>query len=120
MSARNVIGELIFEGVNSKRNELNKKLRHMLDQESDSWGVQVVRVEPKEMLPPQDVQETMNTLIKAESKKTVAMDCDEARETEADGEKYAFIKITEGKRQAPIVKAEGKAHAFADFLQQCF
>lgn len=110
----------IGEDVNSKRNELNKKLQHMLDQESDIWGVQVVRVEPKESLPPQDVQETMNNVIKAENKKTAAIDFAEAREIEADGEKRVFIKIAEGKRRASIVEAEGKAHAFAGFLQQCF
>lgn len=118
-SARNVIGELIFEDVNSKRNELNKKLQQMLDQESDSWGVQVVRVELKEILPPQDVQETMNNVIKAENKKTAAMDFAEAREIEADGEKRAFIKIAEGKRQASIVEAEGKARAF-ELVNQTF
>lgn len=68
-TARNVIGELIFEDVNSKRNELNKKLQQILDQESDSWGVEVVRVELKEILPPSDVQETMNNVIKGENKK---------------------------------------------------
>ena len=111
-SARNVIGELIFEDVNSKRNELNKKLQQVLDRESDSWGVQVVRVELKEILPPQDVQETMNNVIKAENKKTAAMDFAEAREIEADGEKRAYIKVAEGKREAEIVEAEGKARAF--------
>ncbi|MBN1524080.1 MAG: SPFH/Band 7/PHB domain protein [Spirochaetales bacterium] len=111
-SARNVIGELIFEDVNSKRHELNGKLQLVLDKESDDWGVQVVRVELKEILPPQDVQETMNNVIKAENKKTAAMDFASATEIEADGERRAAIKVAEGRKQAAILEAEGKSQAF--------
>jgi len=111
-TARNVMGELIFEDVNSKRNELNNKLQIILDKESDDWGVEVVRVELKEILPPADVQETMNQVIKAENKKTAAEDYALAREIEADGERKAAIKVAEGKKQASILEAEGKAIAF--------
>lgn len=111
-TARNVIGELIFEDVNSKRNELNKKLQMILDHESDAWGVAVVRVELKEILPPSDVQETMNNVIKGENKKTAAIDFAAAKEIEADGEKRAQIKVAEGKKQAAILEAQGKAEAF--------
>ncbi len=111
-TARNVIGELIFEDVNSKRNELNKKLQHTLDQESNAWGVEVVRVELKEILPPPDVQETMNNVIKGENKKTAALDFASAKEIEADGERRSHIQIAEGKKRAAILEAEGKAHAF--------
>lgn len=111
-TARNVIGELIFEDVNSKRNELNKKLQSVLDRESSEWGVQVIRVELKEILPPEDVQETMNDVIKGENKKTAAIDFAEAKEIEADGEKRALIKVAEGKKMAQILEAEGKAQGF--------
>ncbi len=111
-TARNVIGELIFEDVNSKRNELNKKLQQTLDHESNAWGVEVVRVELKEILPPADVQETMNNVIKGENKKTAALDFASAKEIEADGERRSHIQVAEGKKRAAILEAEGKAHAF--------
>jgi len=111
-TARNVIGELIFEDVNSKRNELNRKLQQTLDHESDAWGVAVVRVELKEILPPADVQETMNNVIKGENKKTAALDFASAKEIEADGERRSHIQVAEGKKRAAILEAEGKAHAF--------
>ena len=118
-TARNVIGELIFEDVNSKRDELNRKLQKVLDVESKSWGVDVVRVELKEILPPQDVQETMNSVIKAENKKTAAKDFAEATETEADGKRRAQIKISEGEKQGAILSAQGKAQAF-DLINRSF
>ena len=118
-TARNVIGELIFEDVNSKRNELNAKLCEILDRESDPWGVAVVRVELKEILPPADVQETMNNVIKSENKKTAAIDFAAAMEIEADGQKRAEIKVAEGKKQAAILEAEGKAEAF-DLINKSF
>ena len=111
-TARSVIGELIFEDVNSKRKELNEKLCAKLDVESDNWGVEVVRVELKEIQPPQDVQETMNNVIKAENKKAAAEDFASAMEIEADGQKRAAIKVAEGKEQGAILEAEGKAQAF--------
>lgn len=111
-TARNVIGELIFEDVNSKRNELNKKLQQTLDHESNAWGVEVVRVELKEILPPADVQETMNNVIKGENKKTAALDFASAKEIEADGERRSHIQVAEGKKRAAILEAEGKAQAF--------
>ena len=118
-TARNVIGELKFEQINSERKALNKKLREVLDKESDDWGVEVVRVELKEILPPQDVQNTMNEVIKAENKKTAAKDYAEAVEIKADGQKKAEIKEAEGKRQASILEAEGKSKAF-DLIEKSF
>ena len=58
-TARNVIGGMKFADVNSQRNTLNARLSEILDKESDSWGVAIVRVELKEITPPKDVQETM-------------------------------------------------------------
>lgn len=110
-TARNVIGGMKFKEVNSKRNDLNDKLRDILDKESDAWGVQVVRVELKEIQPPKDVQETMNKIIKAENEKTAAIDFAQARETEADGIKRASIKEAEGQKRSTVLEAEGIAEA---------
>jgi regulator of protease activity HflC (stomatin/prohibitin superfamily) len=111
-TARNIIGDMMFKDVNSKRNDLNNKLYKILDNETTNWGIQIVRVELKEITPPKDVQETMNRVIKAENEKDSAKDFATAKETEADGERRASIKIAEGKKQASILEAEGKAKAF--------
>lgn len=111
-SARNVIGDMLFRDVNSKRNELNKKLAITMDKETDDWGVKIVRVELKEITPPKDVQDTMNKVIKAENEKEAAIDFATAVETKADGEKRAKIKESEGVKQSNILVAEGQAKAF--------
>ena len=111
-TARNVIGDMSFRKVNSERNELNKKLQVIIDKQTDDWGVQIVRVELKEISPPDDVQDTMNQIIKAENTKDAAEDFATAAETEADGIKRAAIKEAEGDKQAKILVAEGKSKAF--------
>lgn len=111
-TARNQIGDMVFKDVNSKRNLLNVSLAKTLDKQSDDWGIRIVRVELKEITPPEDVQDTMNRVIKAENEKDAAKDFATAKETEADGIKRALIKEAEGKRQFAILEAEGKAKAF--------
>lgn len=111
-TARNVIGDMKFIDVNNQRNILNAELAKMLDKESDAWGVQIVRVELKEITPPADVQETMNRIIKASNEKESATDFATAAETQADGTKRAKIKEAEGIKQSLILKAEGQAKSF--------
>ena len=118
-TARNIIGDMMFKDVNSKRNDLNKALYKILDTETKNWGIQIVRVELKEITPPKDVQETMNRVIKAENEKDSAKDFATAKETEADGQKRASIKIAEGKKLASILEAEGKAKAF-ELIEKSF
>jgi regulator of protease activity HflC (stomatin/prohibitin superfamily) len=118
-TARNVIGDMVFRDVNSKRNDLNRKLATTMDIETKTWGVKIVRVELKEITPPKDVQDTMNKVIKAENEKEAALDFATAVETKADGEKRAKIKEAEGSKQASILKAEGEAKAF-DLINKSF
>lgn len=110
-TARNVIGDMSFKEVNSQRNSLNKKLMEILDQESDSWGVAIVRVELKEISPPEDVQNTMNKIIKAENERQAATDFAKAQETKADGERMAAVKRAAGIKQSTVLQAEGQAEA---------
>ncbi len=110
-TARNVIGTMNFKSVNSERNKINFELAKTLDKESDTWGVQIVRVEMKEITPPPDVQETMNNVLKAENEKVAARDFATAKETEADGMRRSDIKIAEGKKQAAILESEGRSQA---------
>lgn len=108
---RDIIGTLSFREVNSQRTKLNDKLAAELDKQTDAWGIEVVRTELKEIDPPQDVQATMNKVIKAENEKIAATDFATAKETEADGIKRAAIKEAEGARQAKILEAEGEKQA---------
>ena len=116
-TARNVIGTMNFKSVNSERNKINFELARTLDKESDAWGVQIVRVEMKEITPPPDVQETMNKVLKAENEKVAARDFATAKETEADGIRRSDIKIAEGRKQATILEAEGRAKAIIQVAQ---
>lgn len=109
-TARNVIGDMVFRDVNSKRNDLNKKLQTVIDKQTDDWGIKIVRVELKEIAPPKDVQETMNKVIKAENEKEAAVDFATAKETEADGFKRAKIKEAEGIAQGKKIVADGEAY----------
>lgn len=110
-TARNVIGTLVFKDVNSHRNKLNAELAKILKSETTNWGVEIVRVELKDIIPPKDVQNTMNQVIMAENTKRAAIDFATAAETKADGEKRASIKMAEGQKEALILKATGEAEA---------
>jgi len=108
---RNVIGDNMFKDVNSQRGKLNQEVFETMAVETVDWGITIVRVELKEIEPPDDVQETMNMVIKAENDKQSAIDFANARETKADGERRASIKEAEGVKQALILEAEGKSQA---------
>ena len=110
-SLRNVIGDNVFKDVNSQRGKLNHQVFETMEIETKDWGINIVRVELKEIEPPDDVQETMNMVIKAENDKQSAIDFANARETKADGERRASIKEAEGVKQALILEAEGKSQA---------
>jgi regulator of protease activity HflC (stomatin/prohibitin superfamily) len=110
-TARNVIGDMDFEKVNSDRQELNASLKKELEQQTNGWGIEVVRVELQEITPPTDVQKSMNSIVQAENKKDAAEDLAKAEETEAEGAKQAAIKEAEGQKQAAILEADGKAEA---------
>jgi len=110
-TARNVIGDMKFAEVNNQRDELNNKLYTLLKDQITNWGVQIVRIELKEINPPADVQETMNKVIKAQNEKDAAVDSATAVETLADGKRRASIKEAEGIKQAKILEAQGKAEA---------
>lgn len=108
---RNIIGTLSLKSANSERSRINDELGKVLKTETQSWGIEIVRTELKEIMPPPDVQDTMNKVVKAENEKIAAIDFATARETEADGLRRAAIKQAEGVRQAKILEAEGQAEA---------
>jgi regulator of protease activity HflC (stomatin/prohibitin superfamily) len=108
---RNIIGTLTLKSANSERGKINADLYRTLHTETQSWGIEIVRTELKEIDPPKDVQETMNKVVKAENEKIAAIDSATAAETVADGVKRAKIKEAEGYKQAKILHAEGEAEA---------
>ncbi len=108
---RNIIGTMTLKSANSERGRINTELHTILERETESWGLEIVRTELKEIDPPKDVQETMNKVVKAENEKIAAVDFATATETVADGQKRAEIKKAEGVRQSRILQAQGEAEA---------
>jgi regulator of protease activity HflC (stomatin/prohibitin superfamily) len=108
---RNVIGNLSLKDANSKRGELNRQLQETMQHETMNWGIDIVRTELKEIMPPQDVQETMNKVVKAQNEKIAAIDFATATETQADGARRAKIKEAEGYSQGVVLKANAEAEA---------
>jgi regulator of protease activity HflC (stomatin/prohibitin superfamily) len=108
---RNIIGTLTLKSANSERGKINSELQKTMREETTHWGIEIVRTELKEIDPPEDVQETMNKVVKAENEKVAAVDFATATETIADGARRAEIKKAEGIKQAKILEAEGEAQA---------
>jgi regulator of protease activity HflC (stomatin/prohibitin superfamily) len=108
---RNIIGTLTLRSANSERGRINMALYETLYSETQKWGISIVRTELKEINPPQDVQATMNKVVKAENEKIAAIDTATAAETEADGRRRAVIKLAEADKQSTILRAEGEAEA---------
>jgi regulator of protease activity HflC (stomatin/prohibitin superfamily) len=104
---RDIIGKLSFREVNSQREKLNSKLAVELGKQTDAWGIEVVRTELKEIQPPEDVQETMNKVLKAENERIAAKDFATARETEAEGVKQ--FKILEAQGEAEAIRLVNEA-----------
>jgi len=108
---RAVIGQMSLTEANENRAIINTRIEEILDTETKNYGVDVLRVELQRIEPPQDVQDSMNKVVKAEQEKIAAQDLATATETRADGEKRSFIKVAEGKRQSEILEAEGHGQA---------
>ena len=123
---RNIIGDLELDQTLTSRDVINTKMRSILDEATDPWGIKVNRVELKNILPPQDIQSSMEKQMKAErdrrqailqaegQKKSAILIAEGEREAailKADAEKQAAILAAEAQREAAILKAEGEAQA---------
>jgi regulator of protease activity HflC (stomatin/prohibitin superfamily) len=108
---RSVIGKMTLTEANENRDKINENVEKVLDKETDSYGIRVLRVEIQKIEPPKDVQEAMNSVVKAEQEKIAANDLATASETKADGGRRADIKKAEGVKQSLILQAEGRADA---------
>ena len=101
---RNVVGDLDLDSALTSREVINAKLRSILDDATDKWGVRVVRVEIQRIEPPQDVTDAMHRQMKAERDRRAAV-------TEAEGSKRAAILTAEGVKESQVLEAEGQAEA---------
>lgn len=101
---RNVVGDMALDESLTSREVINTKLRTVLDDATDKWGVRIVRVEIQRIEPPPDVTEAMHRQMKAERDKRAIV-------LESEGQREAAIKVADGKREAAILKATGEAEA---------
>ena len=112
---RNVIGELELDETLSSRDTINTKLRTILDDATNKWGVKVNRVELQDITPPDDIQQAMNMQMRAERERRAKVLEAEGMKTsailEAEGIKESQINKAEGEREAEVLKAEGEAKA---------
>jgi len=107
---RSVIGKMSLTEANENRGKINEDVQSVLDKETDSYGVDVLRVEIQKIEPPKDVQQSMNEVVKAERKKMAAKDFANAAEIEADGKKRASIREAEGIAEGRKKVADANAY----------
>lgn len=112
---RNVIGELEFDETLTSRDTINSKLRDVLDDATNKWGVKVNRVEVQDITPPASVKEAMEQQMQAEREKRAkvlrAQGEKEAAILQSEGEKQSRINQAEAEKQTKILKAQGEAEA---------
>ena len=101
---RNIIGELELDASLTSRDIINTKIRQILDEATDAWGIKVNRVELKNIIPPPEIQNAMEKQMKAVREKRAAV-------TEAEGQKQSAILVAEGEKESTILRAEAKKEA---------
>ncbi len=101
---RNIIGDLELDQTLTSRDIINTKMRAILDEATDPWGIKVNRVELKNILPPMDIQSSMEKQMKAERDRRQAI-------LQAEGQKKSAILIAEGERESAILKADAEKQA---------
>jgi regulator of protease activity HflC (stomatin/prohibitin superfamily) len=112
---RAVMGDMDLDHTLSQRDQINSKLRIILDEATDKWGVKVTRVDVKNINPPEDVRITMEKQMTAErNRRALVLQAEGDRQaaiTRAEGEKQAAVTRAEGEKQSAILAAEGAAQA---------
>lgn len=98
---RNIVGELELDETLTSRDTVNAKMRTILDEATDPWGIKINRVELKNILPPKDIQDAMEKQMRAERERREQI-------LKAEGEKRSSILVAEGEKQASILRAEAE------------
>lgn len=101
---RNLVGELELDGTLTSRDTVNSKMRLILDEATDPWGIKINRVELKNILPPKDIQTAMEKQMRAERERRESI-------LKAEGEKRSNILVAEGEKESMILRAEAKKAA---------
>lgn len=101
---RNIIGDMELDETLTSRDTINSEMRSILDEATDPWGIKVNRVELKNILPPRDIQESMEKQMRAERERREAI-------LRAEGEKKSAILVAEGEKQSTILRAEAQKEA---------
>ena len=101
---RNIIGDLELDETLTSRDIINTKMRAILDEATDPWGIKVGRVEVKNIIPPRDIQEAMEQQMRAERERRESI-------LKAEGEKKSAILVAEGEKEAMVLRAEAKKAA---------
>lgn len=126
---RNIIGEIELDATLTSRDLINAKMRNILDEATDPWGIKVNRVELKNILPPKDIRDAMEkqmraererreSILRAEGEKRAAIlqaeGYKESQILQAEAKRQALINEAEGKKQAQVLEAEGEAQAILE------
>ena len=101
---RNIIGEMELDETLTSRDTINSKMRAILDEATDPWGIKITRVELKNIMPPRDIQESMEKQMRAERERREKI-------LQAEGEKKSAILLAEGEKESTILRAEAKKAA---------
>ena len=101
---RNIIGDLELDETLTSRDTVNTKMRAILDEATDPWGIKINRVELKNIMPPAEIQDAMEKQMKAERERREAI-------LKAEGEKKSAVLIAEGEKEAAILRADAKKEA---------
>lgn len=100
-SLRNIIGEMELDQTLTSRDNINAKMRQVLDEATDPWGIKITRVELKNIMPPRDIQESMEKQMRAERERREAI-------LQAEGQKQSQILVAEGEKQSAILRAQAQ------------
>lgn len=98
---RNIIGDLELDATLTSRDVINSKITHVLDEATDPWGIKINRVELKNIMPPKEIQDSMEKQMKAERERREKI-------LQAEGEKKSAILVAEGEKQSAILRAEAE------------
>lgn len=107
---RNIIGDMELDGTLTGREIINTKIRVVLDEATDPWGIKINRVEVKNILPPKDIQIAMEKQMRAERERRESI-------IRAEGEKRSAILVAEGQKEAVILEAEGQKQSAIRFAE---
>ena len=118
---RNIIGDLELDQTLTSRDHINTKMRSILDEATDPWGIKVNRVELKNIIPPREIQDAMEKQMKAERERRQSIlkaeGVKQSQILEAEGEKEALILRADASKQSQILEAEGEAQAILKVQQ---